>query len=214
MSEGHEETPQPPEAPESPQKIATGKPLPGRAYVVPVAIGLGALLAAVMAFVLRGRDIHLVLLAIVAGLVAPAAILTGVITYAISLRRRRDLMRWIGSISFAVALVALLQIPSFFVGNALRESDLQAAQRFCESLVERLDEHKDKNGRYPEKIEAVLSEGERPPRLLRKRKERFYETDGSAFTLSFGVPRGFVDELHLYSSSTKKWTVLGPRPSP
>ncbi len=161
----------------------------------------GIVLAIVLALLLRGSKSHLLFLVVA---LIPCTILLGVavICYVSAAVTRYQGPLRAGNISAGLFILGLLQVPGLVIGDAIVELDVLEAKRFCEALVDPLDQFQLEHGQYPEKINELLPSSEGIPRLLGK---NFYRSDGEVFSFEVHDPSemmGFYD----YSSENRKWT--------
>lgn len=130
-----------------------------------------------------------------------------VVAFLVSLKWRPRVLGWVGTISVAVVVVAVLIGLSYVPGYALATYDVGSAWQYCDMLVPLLDEHKERSGSYPDSIAVVLPEESSLPFLLRNR--RFYKhfKDKDSFTMSFKEPRAFFFSWHIFESESREWYV-------
>jgi hypothetical protein len=116
-----------------------------------------------------------------------------------STRLKAACLRFLG-----VVIILLLQLPGLLLGTHFAATDTLSAERFCESLVPKLEAWKQSNGIYPEKIEQVVQNASSLPRLLRGTS--FYQSAGTNF--EFTVPDSpWLIRAKVYESEHKSWMV-------
>lgn len=171
-----------------------------------LAVAAAAAPASVLAvLLLRGSTTHFLVAVLPAVALAPIAALLGAGLWLASLRGdepgRRARTRWIAALLFGVALFCLLLAPSYLVGLAVGSHDVRAAQRYCMTLVPRLEALREQDGEYPVSIQPALPT-ERPiPRLLEDRV--FYQRVGEGFEFTIPDPSG-LDAGYQYFSPTSR----------
>lgn len=102
----------------------------------------------------------------------------------------------------AVAVVALCQLPAFWVGLMLNRSDVAQAKAYCEAIVSEIDAHYEQRGVYPRSLRDLSSDLGEIPRLLEP--ESFYSLTGNRFQFTFRDPSG-LDQGLCYDSFVGSW---------
>ncbi len=119
-------------------------------------------------------------------------------------RRRGDgapgrLRRFLSS----AALVLVLSPLSLPVGWALHRADVQAARAWCDELIGRLEEARERTGRYPADVAALLPPPGTLPRLIDSR--HLYLSDGASYVVAFDERATSARAVNLYSSTLREW---------
>jgi hypothetical protein len=100
-----------------------------------------------------------------------------------------------------VSLVVGLMIASTFIGLFVANRDVTDAKAYCQSLVPRLEKHKEDTGRYPEDVAAVSARDNEPLLLAGK---RFYIPQADGYVMEFRDPSK-KQRMVEYSSWKKEW---------
>jgi len=163
----------------------------------------GLFISFASAIYLRGNDLHFMF--VMGGLcfIALPSMLGGAVL-AINAHRSQSTHLMAAALRFlGVVVILSLQVPGLLLGAHLAAVDTRNAERFCESLVPKLEAWKQSRGSYPEKIEQVVENNSSLPRLLRSTP--FYESEGTNF--EFTVPDSpSLFRIRIYDSGNKSWT--------
>ena len=94
---------------------------------------------------------------------------------------------------------SLISLP---IGSIVNWYDIEQARAFCDRLRPELERHRQRTGRYPERLPHEVVRG-LLPRLLRDRE--FYRPSGTFYTISFIDPSGMLNGLD-FDSRTGEWS--------
>lgn len=171
------------------------------AVALPIAMGLA--LAVTAAITMRGSFGHaMVIMMLFYASVGVGLLMVGMLCFALDQRGRRSLL--VGCALLGLLGGIALQVPSYITGRLLLRRDIHEAKAYCETLVPRLDAYRQRHGRYPATLKAILRQPDEPPRLL---DDEFYEIndDGESFGFVFWSP-GEMMEGFYYVNSSRSWT--------
>src|SRR5262245_38429059 len=143
------------------------------------------LLNAVLVVIGRGSFAHVISVIMLIVYIAVPTTLVALVCLLAARRYQSPTARVIARIAFGLAFALFSTLASLPVGAVILDHDIDVAQRYCESLMPRLEEHKAKHGEYPREIGSITNLPE-PPRLIRG--ESFYSTSGAEFRFSFVDP--------------------------
>lgn len=90
----------------------------------------------------------------------------------------------------ATALASLLLFataPSFYTGIIIKQMDIDNAKTYCESMIPALEEYKTEHGKYPDYLNEVEDEEQRPFALRRQTDMYRHTEDGFCFIFSDGL---------------------------
>lgn len=155
-------------------------------------------------------------ISLLSGLVGFLLVLITLGTLVLARARGSASPRRIGRISLLAGIFLLLQLVYIPTAGALRDREVTRAQKFVESLVPRLEAYKDQHGTYPTAVEAILSDDDSPPSLLRLRgdlpmqfdNQSFYSHRGTTYGFQFYLPDGFIGFSYEYCCGPNgKWMV-------
>ncbi|MEZ6191192.1 MAG: hypothetical protein R3C45_07860 [Phycisphaerales bacterium] len=160
----------------------------------------GIAVAMMSAMYMRGSHEQLLQMFIASAL-STFPMVVALICYAAAVYTGQQAPLTAGSIFAGITFALLLQIPGYMLGQTLLSKDIAAAKAYCESLVVALDQHYNDYGHYPQSMDNLLPESERP-RLLTKDFCRLEDTKFSFEIYDPAELMGFYD----YSSEKREWT--------
>lgn len=172
----------------------------GRLWWIVIALGAAGILNTWAVMLGRGTHAHI-------SAVLHVILLVGLPAFVISLvlmcagREKYPRLFLVGYMANLVSLVIFLMLFSACIGLVMAASETKRAIAYCESLIPRLELHRQQTGMYPDTIEAIASREHEPP-LLRGR--RFYIPQGDGYVLEFPRPQKKW-EMMEYASWEGRW---------
>lgn len=166
------------------------------------AVTLGLLAGSVAVLVGRGAFPYVVVAAAVTVLGALLLLVVAASSFAAFSSRG-----WLGRTRRAASVVGIacvVQGAFLAAGLVVRANDVEATKRYCERLIERLEEYRQTAGRYPSTL-AEIADGHFGETEMFRRSGQFVSAP-DAFVMSFDERDGLVPSVVQYSSQTRRWT--------
>ena len=161
----------------------------------------GLILAVISTFLGRGHFIHFVFVFGALMWIAGPLFIFSIIVLLIAKLANLPVLRWISTVCMGLVIIIFVQLFSLPGGAILYRRDVQGAQGFCEAFINSLEMSKEKKGRYPQDLSAVLN-NTKLPRLLQR--SNFYHSDGKSYSFEFNDPAALMT-WYNFSSDDRKW---------
>lgn len=163
---------------------------------------LSLLMAVVLPLISRGTFAHgIIVIGIIIFISMPTLVMS-IVLLVIALLKQNVKLKKIAQVTAMIFAVSSIQLISMPIGNYIARTDIAVAKKFCESLIPIIEQYYDKNGKYPENVEKIVTSNMIIPNILNQYS--YYSKDGLGYYFYIPDPADMIDG-YIYESKNKKW---------